>query len=76
MATSPDQTDKEASSSGPGTAEPPSDTSLPENVQNLTESLEKMPALMQKFGTVLRSLYAENALPENATTREFLRLAP
>ncbi len=60
--------DMEASSS------PPDDGQVPENVQKLTESLERMPELMQNFSTVLRSLYAENAFPENAKYREFLRL--
>ena len=55
-------------------ASPPDDGQAPENVQKLTESLERMPVLMQNFSTVLRSLYAENAFPENAKYREFLRL--
>jgi len=58
-------TDMEASPS------PPGDDQV---VQKLTESLERMPVLMQNFSTVLRSLYAENAFPENAKYREFLRL--
>ncbi len=42
-------------------------------VTSLAQSLERMPVVMSHFSGQLRSLYAENDLPVNATTSEYLK---
>jgi hypothetical protein len=44
------------------------------DLQKLDEILKAMPEMMASFSETIRSLYVENAPPENKDTEEYIRL--